>query len=91
MTRCRCGLDTEPPIVGTWWRPDLDDDPGRSVNAVIRVGDDPTMRHALRVPGGWAERGLLVDYYIDITPPMHWSRVGRCWAGTPHPVVSVTS
>jgi hypothetical protein len=78
MTRCRCGLDTEPPIMVTWWRPDLDDDPG----------EDPEIRRAVRVPGGWEERGLLVDFYNDLTPPLPWSRVGRCWANNPHPVTA---
>ena len=37
---------------------------------------------------GWIERGAMVDYYLDRTPPMSWERTGRCFAGTPHPVVA---
>jgi len=88
---CRCGLPMQPPGGVDWWRPDLDEDPGPRVRAVVRYGDKPALRRVERVPGGagWAEHGAMVDFYQDRTPPMFWSRVGRCWADTPHPVVAV--
>jgi hypothetical protein len=88
---CQCGLSTEPPAGVEWWRPDLDSDPGPSVRAVVRYGEEPELRRAVRLSNGtgWAEHGAMVNFYQDITPPMHWARVGRCWADTPHPVVAV--
>lgn len=88
---CACGLSTEPPVGAKWWRPDLDTDPGPSVRAVVRCGEEPELRRAIRRQDGtgWAEYGAMVNYYHDITPPMNWARVGTCWAGTPHPVVAV--
>jgi hypothetical protein len=72
-----------------WWQPRLDADPGRSLRAVARHGEDPEPRRALRVDGGWIEVGPLVDFYADRTPPMTWARVGMCWAEMSHPVVEV--
>jgi hypothetical protein len=89
---CRCFLPTQPPPEGIeWWRPDLDPDPGLSVHAVVRWGDQPELRRAVRLANGtgWEELGALVNFYRDRTPPMPWSRVGRCWDDTPHPVVAV--
>ena len=67
----------------------MDDDPGPSVSVVVRYGEDPVLRRAVRVDGGWAEHGAMVNFYQDITPPMPWRRVGTCWADTSHPVVAV--
>lgn len=90
-TTCECGLSTEPPTGAKWWRPDVDLDPGPSVRAVVRYGEEPELRRAVRHQdgSGWAEHGAMVNFYQDITPPMSWARVGRCWAETPHPVVAV--
>ena len=70
------------------WRPDRDPDPGESVRAVARRGEDPMLRRAERRPDGtnWSEVGAMVDYR---TPPIPWPRVGRCGADKPHPVVAV--
>lgn len=88
---CQCGLSTEPPAGAKWWRPDLDVDPGAPVRAVVRYGEEPELRRAVRRRDGtgWSEYGAMVNYYHDITPPMGWARVGTCWAGTSHPVVAV--
>ncbi|MBV9312156.1 MAG: hypothetical protein JO100_00145 [Pseudonocardia sp.] len=90
MTECRCFLPTKPPATGEWWRPDLDDDPGKHVQAVVRYGESPELRRAVRRSDdtGWDERGAMVEF-VDITPPMRWERIGRCWDNTPHPVVAV--
>jgi hypothetical protein len=53
------------------------------------LGECPEARRAVRVEGGWAEEGSLVEFYADITPPMPWERTGVCWAGRSHPVVPV--
>ena len=91
MSTCRCGLDTEPPTGAKWWRPDLDDDPGRTVNVVALRGAAPDLRRAARRTDGegWDEHGAMVNFYADITPPMGWDQVGVCWANTAHPVVAV--
>lgn len=89
--RCRCFLGFEPPDGITWWRPDLgDDDPGPSVAAFVRFGDDPGFRRAVRREdgSGFDEHGAGVNFYRDITPPMPWLRVGMCWDDKPHPVVA---
>jgi hypothetical protein len=31
----------------------------------------------------------MVNFYADRTPPMRWTDVGTCWAGTSHAVVAV--
>lgn len=85
---CQCFLPTEPSGGVKWWQPNLDDDPGRHVRAVARCGEDPELRRAVRVEGGWVEEGPLVNFYAAITPPMPWRRVGMCWAERSHPVVA---
>ncbi|WP_037065820.1 hypothetical protein [Pseudonocardia acaciae] len=69
----------------------MDLDPGASVRAVVRYGEEPELRRAVRRPdgSGWSEHGAMVNFYHDITPPMSWTRVGTCWAETSHPVVAV--
>lgn len=91
VSRCECHLDLEPPSGATWWMPTLDDDPGPSVQAVVRCGEAAELRRAVRREdgAGWSEYGAMVDYYHDLTPPMGWERVGTCWAEKPHPVVAV--
>lgn len=84
---CRCHVTNEPPIMGDWWRPDLDDEPSFRVSAVAHVGVDPILCRAVRVPGGWVERGVKVDFHDG--PVLPWSQVGLCWAKNPHPVVQV--
>lgn len=88
--KCDCHLDTEPPLTGQWWRPDIDADPGPHIRAVSRFGEDPTLRRAVRLPDndGWIEVGAEVNYYLHITAPMRWEQTGTCWNNTPHPVVA---
>lgn len=88
---CRCYLPTKPPPDLEWWRPDLDPDPGLRVHAVVRWGDEPKLRRAVRLANGtrWEELGAMVNFYRDITPPLPWEHVGRCWAENYHPVVAV--
>jgi hypothetical protein len=73
-----------------WWRPDLDPDPGLRARAVVRWGDQPELRRAVRLANGtgWAH-GAMVNFYLEITPPLPWSCVGRCWAEKHHSVVAV--
>lgn len=54
--QCRCYLGTKPSDGAEWWRPDLDEDPGPPVHAVARVGEDSTMRRAIRTDQGWVAR-----------------------------------
>jgi hypothetical protein len=87
---CVCFLPLVPPATGEWWQPIEDDEPDRKVRAVIRYGEDPSLRRAIRRSdgAGWAEHGHLVNYYHDLTPPMPWERTGMCWAEVSHPVVA---
>lgn len=89
-TTCPCGLPARPPTEPRYWLPDLDYDPGPPLFVVVRYGEDPQHRRAVRLgnDAGWAEYGTRVNPYCDITPPLWWSRVGICWAGTSHPVVA---
>lgn len=88
---CRCYLPLDPPFGMEWWQPDIDPDPGLRVRAVVRWGDEPELRRAVRLRdgSGWAEHGAMVNFYLDITPPLPWRHVGRCWAENYHPVVAV--
>lgn len=89
--KCDCHLPTDLPEGIDWWQPILDDEPGAHVKAVVRIGEDPDLRRAVRLENGsgWAEEGAMVNYYKEISPPMPWARVGTCWANSPHPVVAV--
>jgi hypothetical protein len=92
---CRCGLPTDPPEEIVWWRADRDDEPGPPVCVVSCYGQDPQQRRAvrrrsLRGDAGWSEYGALVTCDPVLTPPLGWDGVGRCWAGTYHPIVAVT-
>jgi len=91
MTRCACNLPIDPPAHLRWWRPDLDEDPEPPVCAVVRWGEDPRKRRAVRLGDGvgWAEYGDGAVFTGDLTVPLDWSRVGLCQHRTPHPVVAV--
>jgi len=85
---CLCGLPIGEPPAGTrHWHPERDPEP-RGVAAVVRYGEKAELRRAVRVGGGWAERGHMVNFSIDRTPPMTWAECGTCWAGTRHSVVA---
>jgi hypothetical protein len=90
MNKCECFLPTDPPSGAEWWQPLVDDDPGPKVRAVVQVGEDPKLRRAARLAdgSGWVEKGAMVNFYEDITPPMPWERTGTCWANVSHPVVA---
>jgi hypothetical protein len=34
--------------------------------------------------------GSMVEFYHDITPPTPWPDLGRCFAGTEHPIIAVS-
>lgn len=92
MSECRCLLPIDSPDGVKWWRPDLDLDPGPRVRAVARYGENPSYRRVVRRDddgSGRCEHGSMINLYRDITPPMPWERVGRCWDDTPHAVVAV--
>lgn len=89
MSECRCLLPTDPPDGVKWWRPDLDLGPGPQVRVVAHYSENPNHRRAVRRDDGWCEHGSMLNFYHDITPPMPWERVGRCWDDIPHAVVAV--
>jgi len=84
-------LPLDPPAEVKHWHPTREAAPDY-VTTVVRYGQGPEIRRAERIPGStaWIERGAMVNFYADRTPPMRWSEVGVCWAWTPHPVVEVT-
>jgi hypothetical protein len=88
---CACGLPLEPPAGTRHWHPTRDIPPA-TVMTVVRFGQDPALRRAVRVGASayWTEHGYMVNYYADRTPPMLWVDVGTCWAGTKHPVVAAS-
>ena len=86
--RCTCGLTFDPPEDQKWWQPTADWEPSAEVRTVVRYGEPPTYRRAVRVDGGWMERGVLVDG-TGRPGVIPWERVGHCWAGGTHPVVAV--
>jgi hypothetical protein len=71
--------------------PARDADPGPAVGSVVRVGDEPHLRRWERVgtTSTFKQLGSMVDFYQDITPPTPWSDLGRCFAGTEHPVIAI--
>jgi hypothetical protein len=72
--------------------PAKDADPGPAVRLVVRVGDEPHLRRWERVgtTSTFKQVGSMVEFYQDITPPTAWSALGRCFAGTEHPVIAVS-
>lgn len=94
MAACECFLEKDEKPSGVegvnWFQPTLGDEPDdRNIRAVCRFGEEPFERRAVRLPGGrgWEELGSTVNFYRDITPPLSWERVGRCWKEFPHPVL----
>jgi hypothetical protein len=71
-------------------QPAADEDPSWRVRAVVRYTEDPVLRRAVRVDGGWMERGALVDG-TGRPSAIPWERVGSCWADRSHPVVAIES
>ena len=93
---CWCDIPNRPwPDAGTrgqlWWMPTEDAEPGPDVVSVMRVGNEPHLHRWERLPdGGWAQ--VEVDGRLllrSCSPPAPWSRLGRCFAGTEHPVIAV--
>jgi hypothetical protein len=83
--KCTCHLPLLAPRGGTSWQPARDPEP-TSVSTVVRVGDDPVLRRAVRVPSGWMERGVMVDG-TGRPAVIPWSQVGYCWFGRSHLVI----
>jgi hypothetical protein len=84
--KCDCGLTLDPPLERDYWWPSIDQ-PDDNLHTVVRHTEHPTYRRAVRIPGGWLERGASVDG-TGTPGPIPWDRVGRCWAGEEHPVVA---
>ncbi|GAA5158162.1 hypothetical protein GCM10023321_37530 [Pseudonocardia eucalypti] len=92
MTACSCGALLEAPLDARCWWPDQEDDPGAAVcTDLVRPGDHPLFRRWVRLDDSsmWEQRGSMVNYYTDITPPFPWEKIGECAWGTQHPVVYV--
>jgi hypothetical protein len=86
VDRCECGLPLDTPRNADYLWPSMEQ-PDPDVSTVVRYGEHPTYRRAIRADGGWMEHGCSVDG--TGTPGLiSWGRVGVCWAGTEHPVVA---
>jgi hypothetical protein len=84
---CRCGLTLAEPLGVDWWRPAVDPEPSRAeAPAVVVYGENPELDRWIRMPGGWCQRGLRANFYVDRTPPFRWEQIG-CWAGNSHCVL----
>jgi hypothetical protein len=74
-----------------WWIPTEDTEPGPDVVSLARVGDEPQRRRWERLPdGGWAQCGSMLGSCSDRSPAAPWPALGRCFAGTEHPVIAVS-
>ena len=86
---CDCGLPLDPPERGDYWWPTVDFEPKlHEAHGVVRFGEHPSYRRAVRDGDQWRERGASVDG-IGTPSTIPWHRVGLCWAGTDHAVVAV--
>ena len=85
--RCEYGLPLDPPAQGDYLRPCFEQ-PDADISTVVRNGEHPNYRRAVRADGGRIERGASVDG-TGTSGLIPWKRVGRCWTGTQHPVVAV--
>lgn len=90
MSLCACGMTREPPTDRRWWWSDQHTDPGPTVAALVRWGEDPNRCRSERLdadPTAWVERGSSVAFSDELTVPMRWERVGRCVYEVAHPMV----
>jgi len=85
---CRCHRSLSRPDRPHWW-PLRDLEPGPEVRVVVLYGDHPDFLRMVRVPTGWHGQGAAAPH-PDRTPPEPWATVGRCWAGSQHPVIDAT-
>ena len=86
--QCDCGLPLDPPENQDYYWPAIDK-PDPQVGTVVRYGEKPAYRRAVRVPSGWMKRGTSVDGSGRPSAIVAWTAVGRCWAGEEHAVVAV--
>jgi len=86
MNHCPCHRALLGPDQPHWW-PLRDPEPGPEVRVVVLYGDHPDFLRMVRVPTGWHAQGAAAPH-PDRTPPEPWLAVGRCWAGSQHPVIN---
>jgi hypothetical protein len=80
-------LPLDPPEDQDYWWPTVDYEPDPDVHTVIRYGEHPTYRRAVRDGYVWRERGSSVGD-TGTLGLIQWQRLGICWAGEDHPVVA---
>jgi hypothetical protein len=85
--RCDCGLPLDPPAEGDYYWASIEP-PDADLSTVVRYGEHPTYRRAVRVPSGWIVRGTAVERPGRPDVILRWERLGMCWADTEHPVVA---
>jgi hypothetical protein len=85
--RCECGLPLDPPTEGGYYWASLEQ-PDDDLATVVRYGEHPRYRRAVRVPAGWMLRGASVERPGRPDVILRWECIGMCWADTEHPVVA---
>ena len=86
---CECLLPLDPPLDQDYWWPSIDR-PDDTLSTVVRYGEHPTYRRAVRVPAGWMLRGASVERPGRPDVILPWRRVGMCGADTEHAVVAAS-
>ena len=83
--RCPCGALTGRLFGLPCYQPATDPEPDTSVTALVRYGDPPSLRRWERTGTGlWAQHGSIIGLFYPRTPPLPWSEIAECWAGTQH-------
>ena len=86
--KCDCGLPLDPPAEGDYYWAAIEPPDDDLLSTVVRYGEHPTYRRAVRVPAGWMMRGTSVERPGRPDVILRWNRVGMCSVGTEHPVVA---
>lgn len=87
---CRCHLSLNAPSDGRiFWKPWQDPEPDTAVRAVALAGQDPRFLRSERRADGWHTEGHAAAH-PEVSPSREWGDLGRCWAGSHHPIVDAT-
>lgn len=88
--RCPCGALTGRLLGSLCYEPSTDPEPGASVTALVRYGDVASLRRWERTNTGlWAQHETMIGLCHPVTPPLPWSQIATCWAGTTHVLLGI--